>query len=208
MAAFMMDYYFDLNAVFFCKFKVSLVMGGNSHYHSASIFCNYKVSRINRNLFVCNGINGIASSKSAFFFKFKRILFARGFYFFQKFLYFLLLLFCDKLHHPRVLCGNNHESNSKNSVWPCGKNFPAFIVYFEINVNAVAFAYPVSLHCLYFFRPFQFFKPLKKFFGIGGCFYEPLLKAFYLHISIRMAPAFSAVHLFVCKHSVAFFTEA
>ena len=109
-----------------------------------------------------------------------------------------------------MLCCKHKVCYSIASIWPCCECF--YLVYFfsffvnniKFECCPITFSYPVFLHYLYSFRPFQFWYILKEFFCIFCCFYEPLLKEFFFYFCFSVPPAFSVVNLLVRKDCFAF----
>src|SRR3989344_7239048 len=93
----------------------------------------------------------------------------------------------------------------ENCIRPCSKGgYCLFrIFYFEFYFNSMALTNPVALHYLDSFRPMlQLFNVPKQLVSILRYPEEPLLKLFFGNI-ILASPAFSVLHLLICKHCAA-----
>src|SRR3990170_6724130 len=97
-----------------------------------------------------------------------------------------------------MLGRDDHECDSVYGVQSCCEDRPVLPVYLEVDIAAVALPYPIFLHYLYPFRPFQLGDEFQEFVRIFGCLDEPLLQMPNLYVSVCMSPAFSVMDLLVC----------
>jgi len=150
--------YFNIKVIFFCEFKVPLIVGRNSHNCTCSIVHEDKVGYENRHPASVEGIYDIFSGEEAFLL----LIICHTVYFiflensFNEVKSFLFLLCSgEEFLGNRMFRRHRHESGSEKRVCPCGEYGYFFIGVFNIKIyfSAKGLAYPVLLHCENFFWP-------------------------------------------------------
>src|SRR3989338_10979849 len=104
-----------------------------------------------------------------------------------------------------MLRRNREKCNAEQCIYARRENGKFIFVDFKNSFRTIAFSNPISLHCLYSFRPVKFVYFFQKFLCVICNFQKPLFKIFYFNLNIFVSPAFSIMNLLVCKNSVAFF---
>ena len=182
-------------------------MGGNGHYSPCSIFHEHEIGYVNGNGLPCKGMDCIASGEDTLLFRLAVTLAFKGrLPLFNKGPH-LLFPACAfrKGECQGMLRGDAHEGNTKEGIWPCGKDledlFPS--LYGKSDFSANALPYPVSLHGKDLFRPaLEFVAALKKLLCIGGYPEKPAVKLPFHHLAVT-SPAEAVFHLLVGKDSLA-----
>ena len=198
--------------IFFGKFKIPLIMGGDGHNRPGSIFKQDKIGHKYGDLLPCYGIYAVSSRKDPFLCgKIRRAhvtvhlegpLDKVGDFFFLG----------QPLHNlldQGMFRGEAEKGGAKDRILPRGECVDDLIgtVHGESDDRAITFSDPVFLHGQDPLRPSR--EPLaviKDLIGIFRYLQEPAVHLLDGHFPVRMAPAAAILYLFIGKDALAAFT--